>query len=124
MNDLNQILKEMDFQFLGAGKHGMSIDGMKKALGSDDFVFLDVRTDEETAYLKFPFALEIPLNDLPDRLGEVPKDKVIVPFCSSVFRGAMAYLYLKANGYEKVKGLTASTEDMALAFKPGPLAKM
>ncbi len=124
MKDLNQILKEMDFQFLGEGRHGMSIDGMRKALGSGDFIFLDVRTDKEVTYLGFPFALHIPLNELPDRLGEVPKDKMIVPFCSSVFRGALAYLYLKANGYEKVKGLTASTEDMALAFKPGPLAKM
>jgi hypothetical protein len=36
----------------------------------------------------------------------------------------MAYTFLLANGYEKVKGLTASSEDMAQAFKPGPLAKM
>jgi hypothetical protein len=36
----------------------------------------------------------------------------------------MAYTYLLANGYEEVKGLTASSEDMAMAFKPGPLAKM
>nr|WP_319394370.1 rhodanese-like domain-containing protein [uncultured Desulfobacter sp.] len=124
MNDLNQIIKEMDFQFFSSGAHGMSIEGMRKALGDDHFLFLDIRTDEEVKYLSFPFALHIPLNELPDRLDEVPRDKVIVTFCSSVFRGAMAYTYLLAQGYEKVKGLTASSEDMAPAFKPGPLAKM
>lgn len=124
MNDLNSLLKEMDFKFLSSGEHSMSIEGMRKALGDDHFVFLDVRTDEEVKYLSFPFSLHIPMNELPDRLGEVPKDKFIVPFCSSVFRGALVYLYLKANGYKEVKGLTASSEDMAAAFKPGPLAKM
>lgn len=124
MKDLNQILQAMDVQFLGSGKHSMGIDAMKKALGDDHFLFLDVRTDEEVRYLSFPFAVHIPLNELPERLAQVPKDKFIVPFCSSIFRGAVAYLYLVANGYEAVKCLTASTEDMAQVFKPGPLAKM
>jgi rhodanese-related sulfurtransferase len=124
MSDLNQILKEMDFQFFGSGEHGMSIEGMRKVVGNDHFLFLDVRTDEEVHYLSFPFAKHIPLNELPERLVEVPKDKFIITFCSSVFRGAVAYTFLLANGYEEVKGLTGSSEDMAQAFKPGPLAKM
>ena len=124
MSDLNQILKEMDFLFFGSGEHSMSIEGMRKVLGNDHFLFLDVRTDEEIRYLSFPFALHIPLNELPERLSEVPRDKFIITFCSSVFRGAMAYTYLLANGYEEVKGLTASSEDMAQALKPGPLFKM
>lgn len=124
MNDLNQIFKAMDFQFFSSGEHAMSIEGMRKALGNNHFLFLDVRATEEVKYLSFPFALHIPLNELPDRLGEVPKNKFIITFCSSVFRGAMAYTYLLSKGYEEVKGLTASSEDMALAFKPGPLAKM
>ncbi len=124
MSDLNQIFKEMDFQFFGSGEHGMSIEGMRKVLNNDHFVFLDVRANEEVKYHSFPFALHIPLNELPERLGEVPRDQFIITFCSSVFRGAMAYTYLLANGYEEVKGLTASSEDMAMAFKPGPLSKM
>jgi len=124
MSDLNQIFKEMDFQFFGSGEHGMSIEGMRKVLNNDHFVFLDVRANEEVKYHSFPFALHIPLNELPERLGEVPRDQFVITFCSSVFRGAMAYTYLLANGYEEVKGLTASSEDMAMAFKPGPLSKM
>lgn len=124
MNELNQVLTEMNFEFLSSGKHGMSIEGMRKALGNDHFIFLDVRSHKEMDYISFPFAMHIPLNELPQRLEEVPGDKAIIAFCSSVFRGAVAYTFLRANGFKEVKGLTASFEDMVEAFKPGPLSKM
>ena len=116
MNSLNKVIAEMDFNFFGSGEHGMSIEGMRKVLGKDHFVFLDVRSEKEIAYVSFPFAVHIPLNELPERLGELPKDKMIVTFCSSVFRGAIAYTYLLANGFEEVKGLTASMDEMVQAF--------
>ncbi len=47
MNELDQTLTEMDFDFLGNGEHAMSIDGMRKVLSNDHFLFLDVRTDRE-----------------------------------------------------------------------------
>ena len=124
MEKLNQMLSKMDFDFFSAGKHGMSIDGMRKVLGNDHVVFLDVRSNKEAQYLSFPFAVHIPMDELPGRLEELPRDKCIVAFCSSVFRGAIAYTYLRANGFDEVKGLTASMEEMISAFKPGPLAKM
>lgn len=124
MEKLKRMLTEMDFDFFSSGAHGMSIEGMRKALGDDHFVFLDVRSDKEIEYLQFPFAVHIPLNELPDRLKELPRDKCIVAFCSSVFRGAIAYTYLRANDFENVKGLTASMEEMIAAFKPGSLAKI
>ncbi len=124
MNELNQILTEMDFEFFSSGEHAMSIEGMRKVLNNENFVFLDIRSDRELEYLSFPFAVHIPLNQLPQRLGELSKDKMIIAFCSSIFRGAVAYTFLRANGFENVKGLTATVEEMVKAFKPGPLAKM
>lgn len=124
MSGLNEVLAEMDFDFLGSGEHSMNVEGMRTVLGNDHFVFLDVRTDRETEYVRFPFAVHIPLNELPERLGELPEGKCIVPFCSSVFRSAMAYAFLRANGFGEVKGLAVSMETMIQAFKPGPLAKM
>ncbi|SMC97375.1 Rhodanese-related sulfurtransferase [Desulfocicer vacuolatum DSM 3385] len=124
MNELNQVLTEMDFEFFSSGEHGMSIEGMRKVLGNENFIFLDIRSDKEVKYLSFPFAVHIPLNKLPERLGELSKEKIIITFCSSIFRGAVAYTFLRANGFENVKGLTATVEEMVKAFKPGPLAKM
>ncbi|WP_319541580.1 rhodanese-like domain-containing protein [uncultured Pseudodesulfovibrio sp.] len=124
MEEFNDILEEMDFQFFGSGEHGMSVEDMRHAIGNDHFLFLDVRTNEEVAHVSFPFAKHIPLNELPDRLDELPRDKFIVTFCAAVFRGAIAFAYLRANGFDEVKGLTASLEDMVMPFKPGPLAKI
>ncbi len=124
MNELDQTLIEMDFDFLGNGEHSMSVEGMRKVLNNDHFLFLDVRTDREKQYLNFPFSVHIPLHELPGRLDELPKEKSIIAFCSSIFRGAVAFTYLRANGFDEVKCLTASLEEMVGALKPGPLAKM
>ena len=123
MTVLNQMISKMDFAFFGSGQHSMGVEGMQKNIGNEHVLFLDVRTDEEVSHVSFPFATHIPLNELPDRINELPKDKLIVPFCSSVFRGAIAYTYLLSQGFEEVKALTANTEDMVKAFKPGPLYK-
>ena len=124
MDRFDEFMGEMDFDFLSSGEHGMSVQGMAKALGNDHFVFLDVRTDREAEFVSFPFARRIPLERLPDEAKDLPKDKCIVTFCSSIFRSAVAYAYLRANGFDEVKGLTASMEEMVCAFKPGPLGKM
>ena len=124
MNTLDEALTEMELDFLGSGQHAMSVDGMRKVLHNEHYIFLDVRTEKEKEYCDFPFTTHIPLNELPARLNELPKDKCIVAFCSSIFRGAVAYTYLRANGFTEVKGLTSTIEEMMGAFKPGPLAKM
>lgn len=124
MCEFSALLEEMDFDMLSSGDHGMSVEGMRKALGNDHFLFLDVRTDKEVEYVTFPFAKRVPLNQLPAEVANLPKDKCIVTFCSSVFRAAVAYAFLRTSGFDEVKGMTASLEDMVGAFKPGPLGKM
>lgn len=126
MKVLNEVVAEMDFDFLSSGEHTMSVEGMRKVLGNKnaEVVFLDVRSDKELEYLALPFAKHIPLNDLPARLDELPKDKLIVAYCSSIFRSAVAYTLLRAHGFDQVKGMAASMEDIVKAFKPGPLGKM
>jgi rhodanese-related sulfurtransferase len=124
MDLLDQVVSDMDFHFFGAGEHGMSVEDLRKALGNSHYLFLDVRTKREAEYAAFPFAVHIPLEELPERLSELPRDKMIVTFCASVFRGAIAYTYLLAKGFEDVKGMTATGEEMITALKPGPLATM
>ncbi|WP_319780110.1 rhodanese-like domain-containing protein [Maridesulfovibrio sp.] len=126
MKVLDDAVAEMDFDFLSSGKHTMSVEGMCKVLGNgqENVVFLDVRTDKEMNYLVLPFAKHIPLHELPARMNELPKDKMVVAYCSSVFRSAVAYTLLRAHGFDQVKGMAASMEDIIKAFKPGPLGKM
>ncbi|HUC81625.1 MAG TPA: rhodanese-like domain-containing protein [Flavisolibacter sp.] len=60
---------------------------------------LDVRTPEEFAGGRYPNAINIPLNELPQRLEEIKQMKTpIVAYCRSGNRSGMAVTILKQNG--------------------------
>ncbi len=120
---LDGLLKEMDINFFGTSKHGIGPDGIVKLIKDKDkeVFFLDVRTHEEYKFLQFPFTYHIPLNELPDRLDEIPKDKLVITFCSSIVRAAIAYAYLLEKGYDKVKVFLGTSEQLAGLLKPKPV---
>lgn len=62
-------------------------------------ILLDIRFREEFEVWHMNFAINIPLNELPKRLGELPKDKLIITACPHYDRSSMARLYLTLNGY-------------------------
>jgi len=47
-----------------------------------------------------PNALNIPMEELEQRLAEVPKGKPLVIHCSTGVRAEMAYNILKKSGYD------------------------
>lgn len=64
---------------------------------------IDVRTVDEFADGAYPGAINIPLNGLPGRLGELGnKSAPIVVYCASGSRSAAAQSYLKAQGFTDV----------------------
>ena len=70
-----------------------------KALGGD-VVVLDVREADEVAAGSIKGAVAIPLDELEDRLADLPKGKKIVAQCSTGARAEMAYNVLKEKGYD------------------------
>jgi len=122
---MESALKQMNLEFLGTGKHKISLE---KLFETENAVFLDVRDKKEVETLSFNlemFGIEtkiIPVNELPDRLNELPKNKLITCFCSSGTRSAWAYIYLFSKGYN-TKWLAASNEDLAVLLKPGKIFK-
>lgn len=62
-------------------------------------VLIDIRFREEFEAWNFPFAKNIPLHELPDRLGELPKDKIIITACPHNDRANLARIYLLSKGY-------------------------
>ena len=123
---MENALKKMDLQFCGAGKHAINFETF---LTKKEAIFLDVRSKEECDTLRYNFdlfdikVLEIPIEELPDRMNELPKDKLIGTFCSSKTRAAWAYIYLISKGYEKLKWISASNEDIGAMIKSGKILK-
>jgi len=86
----------------------VSIADFRKAAagGSVDQVILDVRTSDEAAEGKFSGALHIPLDEVENRLAELPKDKTLLIHCTTGARAEMAYESLKKAEF-KAKFLVA-----------------
>lgn len=61
-------------------------------------VLVDIRFKEEQQAWGPSFALKIPLNELPARLNELPKDKIIVTACPHKDRAIIAMTYLRSKG--------------------------
>ena len=86
---------------------GMIVENIDNALSSpitpaqipEGAFLLDVREPAEVAGGTIPGAVNIPLGDLRDRLGEVPKDRPIVVFCKVGQRGYFAERILVQRGY-------------------------
>lgn len=66
-------------------------------------VVVDVRTVDEYEDEHFPKALNIPVNELQARAGEIGAvDKPVVLYCASGARSAMGSRILKSLGYKDV----------------------
>ncbi|PLX80567.1 MAG: sulfurtransferase [Desulfuromonas sp.] len=61
-------------------------------------VLVDIRFKEEQEAWGPGFALKIPLNELPGRFDELPKDKIIVTACPHKDRAIIAMTYLRSKG--------------------------
>ncbi|MDA8217370.1 MAG: rhodanese-like domain-containing protein [Dehalococcoidales bacterium] len=79
----------------------------EKIARDDDFILLDVRTDEEYEQERIggPRVKLLPLGNLRERLGELPKDKEIVTYCKISLRGYEAQRILAGQGFTDVKTL-------------------
>jgi hydroxyacylglutathione hydrolase len=65
---------------------------------SDGLVVLDVRRDDEWAESHIDGALHIPLDQLEDRMDEVPPDRQVWAHCASGFRASIAASLLDRAG--------------------------
>jgi NADPH-dependent 2,4-dienoyl-CoA reductase/sulfur reductase-like enzyme/peroxiredoxin family protein/rhodanese-related sulfurtransferase/TusA-related sulfurtransferase len=60
---------------------------------------LDVRTPTEVEAGTIPGAVNVPLDELRERLGELPQDKEILAFCQVGLRGYLACRILSQHGF-------------------------
>jgi rhodanese-related sulfurtransferase/DNA-binding transcriptional ArsR family regulator len=70
--------------FLGPEVEHVSRDDLLERARRGDVVVLDVRPAEEYAAGHIPGALSIPLNQLAERLDELPADTEVVAYCRGV----------------------------------------
>jgi rhodanese-related sulfurtransferase len=75
---------------------------------------IDVRVDHEWEVGRIAGASHVPLPELPQRLGEIDKDRPVVVYCRGGNRSSMATEALTDAGYDAVKlseGIVGWSED-------------
>lgn len=75
---------------------------VEAALATADLYFLDVRTTQEFAAGHIPGAVNIPVDDLRSRLGELPRGQGIAVYCQVGQRGYLATRILRQFGFSAV----------------------
>jgi rhodanese-related sulfurtransferase len=92
-----------------AAPHAPAVDESRRVQPGDidamiakgDVVLLDVREDSELAETgTVKGAIHIPLGQLESRLGELPKDKVILTACRGGGRASRALALLESKGFK------------------------
>ena len=80
--------------------------------------FLDVRTQDEWNQFHLQNSILIPLDQLPNRLSELPKDKEIVVVCLSGHRAQSGVAILQQAGFTQVSYLSGGLQAWTSAGYP------
>ena len=82
--------------------HWHDVDKLK----NNGVVLLDVRTQEEHKARAIKGSINIPIEELRQRMGEIPKNKPIYAYCEVGYRSYLATRILLQHGFKEVYDLT------------------
>jgi len=80
-------------------------DELALLLAASDIVLIDVRPAVEFEHGHLPGALAIPVEDLPSRVADLPRDKRIVAYCRGTYClfADEAVALLRQHGFDAVR---------------------
>jgi NADPH-dependent 2,4-dienoyl-CoA reductase/sulfur reductase-like enzyme/rhodanese-related sulfurtransferase len=82
------------------GEHPqIDLETVLSAGGNDGLLLLDVRTPQEFSQGHIPGAVNIPVDELRQRLGELPRNRDIAAYCQVGQRGYLATRILQQAGF-------------------------
>jgi len=70
-----------------------------------ELVIIDVRQPEEFEEARIEGTVLVPLGEIPEHLADFDSAADIVVHCKMGGRSAQAVMYMKANGFEKVRNM-------------------
>ncbi|RMF36575.1 MAG: rhodanese-like domain-containing protein [Chloroflexi bacterium] len=121
---LDEWMRGLTFDYWSTGQHKIEPPAFMEKWARGEAVLLDVRDEAETEFISFPFALHIPIYQLPDRLDEIPRDKLVATFCSGGDRANVAFAYLHAHGFDNVRILKGGYGNLFPELLPGKVRKL
>ena len=84
----------------------------------ESVLLLDVREDDERAAAAIHPSLHIPMDQLPSRLEEIPRDRELIVFCHHGSRSLMVAGYLEGRGFDRVLNLAGGIDAWSARVDP------
>ncbi len=104
---------------LPAGDDQIHVVDLQRMLqNSSRFQLLDVRAAAEQEICKIDGSIQIPLNQLSDRMSELDISVPLIVYCRSGIRSTIALRMLQRAGFEKVKNLAGGILEWAAKIDP------
>ena len=88
----------LNFDYDARKEMKMNSTGLKQLLMEDGAQLIDIRFKEEYQAWKVGPSINIPINELPGRLNEIDKNKILVTACPHKDRAIVAMSYLRSKG--------------------------
>jgi rhodanese-related sulfurtransferase len=89
----------------------VSATELKTRIQNEPHLFLlDVREPNEFEYARIENSVLIPLNQIPQRLGELDSQQEMVVICHHGVRSRQACMYLVNSGFKNVSNLTGGID--------------
>ena len=84
----------------------MTVDDLKALMDAKEDIFiLDIRRDDEMQYGSIEGHKHILMEEIPEKLDSLPKDKKIIVYCHSGGRSNAIANYLAQEGFEEAYNL-------------------
>lgn len=87
-------------------------------LTRESSILIDVRTKSEFELGTIRDAINIPIDELRERIDEIPKNKDIIIFCQIGLRGYLAQNILNKHGFKNTKNLSGGYKTYSIATAP------
>jgi rhodanese-related sulfurtransferase len=81
-------------------------------------LLLDVREPYERDLARIEPSIHVPMNDVPQRLPEIPRDRTLVVYCHGGARSAMIAGFLESRGYTRVANLKGGIDAWSRTVDP------
>ncbi|MGP8076046.1 MAG: rhodanese-like domain-containing protein [Thermoplasmata archaeon] len=84
----------------------------------DRVLLLDVREPFEREVAVIQPSLHIPMNEIPERTEEIPKDRELIVYCHGGTRSMMVAGYLESRGFKSVVNLSGGIDAWSVEVDP------
>ncbi len=90
----------------------------KQKQSPSSFVLLDCREAMELEIARIEGALHIPMGEIPTRIAELDRNREIIVVCHHGNRSMRVSMFLKQEGFEKVKNLAGGIDAWSTSVDP------